>query len=321
MWRLIEQVTAAEPHAEILTFFVAHAIAPLSDDDPDRVEPLLVALDGRADGLNEAMRSNLGSMIAQLGTEMAVDDGRPAAMALIEGWAASHPIKSGRLGDVLLRLRGRFFYGYLPAEDPRHGAGARARHLGQTAGRAAAAQMAAAKAALPALEESDPDRAQAVDAYIGADRTMDQLVSQLFFGSGAHKDSGPTEISLNRADQKRAFFDDWSSVLLEIESAATPHTIKYLLELYEHLLDADPPLFFERIAAFVLGPAAAEYYQHEQLAANDLVQFVRHMLADHRGLFDDPPQRDRLVAILDLFADAGWPEAMRLLWELPDLLR
>lgn len=321
MWRLIDEVVANETHSGVLAFLVVHPLSALSELDPERIEALLAILDARGDALPDSGSGSLTEMIAQLATEMAVDDARGPALAMIEGWTTVHPIKADRLSDVLQRLRGRFFYRYLPADDARVLAGDRALHVGQTAARAAAAQLAAAKARLWEIELDDPDRHTVIDAYIGADRTLDQLVTQLYFGSGAYKESAPTDITLNLTEQKMAFFADWSATLLDVEAVATPHTIKYLLEIYEHLLDADPPSFFARIAVFLTGPAAAEFYESEQLAAGDLVTFVRHMLADHRALFDDPEQRDHLVAMLDLFADAGWPEAMRLLWELPDLLR
>jgi hypothetical protein len=32
-------------------------------------------------------------------------------------------------------------------------------------------------------------------------------------------------------------------------------------------------------------------------------------------------RRQKLVEVLELFSSAGWPDALRLLFELPDLLR
>ena len=321
MWQLVQRVATTEPHLGLLAVFVARTLSPLSEEHPDKIEPILAAVDAIADARSDKNCSNLSESIAHLATEMAVDDARPAAMALIEEWASRSPIKSDRLCDVIPMMRGRFFYSYLPESDERKAFGERARHIGHVAVRASAGQMAQAKSRLEAIPAGATGGEKFVEWYNGANQVLDQVVTQLYFGSGSNKDAGPTDISLDRADQKLAFFADWSDPLLATEAVATPHTIKYLLEIYEHLLDANPPLFFDRIATFLRGAAAAEYYQHEQLAAADLVKFVRHMLADHRSLFDDDAQRDRLIAILEVFADEGWPEAMRLLWELPDLLR
>jgi hypothetical protein len=54
---------------------------------------------------------------------------------------------------------------------------------------------------------------------------------------------------------------------------------------------------------------------------SSLVELVRRYLADYRPIFEDATRRRTLVDILELFSSAGWPEALKLLFELPDLLR
>jgi hypothetical protein len=43
-------------------------------------------------------------------------------------------------------------------------------------------------------------------------------------------------------------------------------------------------------------------------------------LADHRDIFSEPERREKLIACLDFFVEAGWPAARRLLYRLPELL-
>lgn len=327
MWRFIDQVANLESNDHVLAALVAHTLSQLSESDPEAVEKRLREIDARADALPLGDNPCVTNMIAQVATAMAVDDGRKPAMTMVVEWTERQPIAAERLEDAIQMLRGRFFHGYLPDTDPRVASGARAEHIGEMAAHAAARQLADAKIKLSEGTSEGPERDAIIAAYRGADATLDTLVMQLYFGSGAYREARgaaeapPPEVGLHRDDQKIAFLNRWSDVLKVVESVATPHTAKHLLELYEFLLPADPPRLFERIATFVTGPAKEEFYQHEQLAASDLVEFVRHMLADYRSLFDDSDQRDRLVLMLDLFAGAGWPEAMRLLWELPDLLR
>lgn len=327
MWRFIDQVATTDTNDHVLAALVAQPLSRLSKSDPEAVEKRLAIIDGRADALSLGDNPSVTNMIAQVATAMAVDDGRKPALALVEGWTKTSPIASTRLHDAIQMLRGRLFYGYLPDTDPRHASGARAEHIGEMAARAAAKQLAEAKTALSEGTKDGSGRDAVIAAYQRADSTLDNLVMQLYFGSGTYRESGgepgapQLEIGLNSPAQKIAFLNRWSDVLKAVEGVATPRTAKHLLEIYEFLLPADPPRLFERIANFVTGPAKEEFYQHEQLAASDLVEFVRHMLADYRALFDDTVQRDRLISMLDLFAEAGWPEAMRLLWEIPDLLR
>ena len=316
MWELVGRVADDEADLGVVTFFVAHTLGALSSRVPDRVTTCLQSI---AERVGDAVGdTHLGDVIGQLAAMLAVDEHQDGARALIDGWASSEPINTKPLHDTISTLREAFFYSYLPEADERQISGERARSIGQFIAREAARQLLDAKGTLQEIRDDGPERMCATAAYIAADSTLNHLVSQLFFGSGAHE---PASGILVSAEQKIAFLDDWSSTLDTVEQAATPATIQHLREVYEHLLDADPPRLFERVCNFVLGPASQEYYQHEQLAADDVVKFVRRMLADYRPLFDDPRRRDSLTALLDMFADAGWPEAMRLLWELPDLLR
>lgn len=56
------------------------------------------------------------------------------------------------------------------------------------------------------------------------------------------------------------------------------------------------------------------------LATNKFVAIVGIYLADHRGIFASAERREKLISCLDLFVDAGWPAARRLLYRLPELL-
>ena len=94
-----------------------------------------------------------------------------------------------------------------------------------------------------------------------------------------------------------------------------------MVELYEFLAEGSPEVVFDRIAALLLGPAASDGYQFESLAEAALVRIVQMYLADYRSVFSDIGRRGQLVKVLELFSKAGAPEALRLLYELPDLLR
>ena len=78
---------------------------------------------------------------------------------------------------------------------------------------------------------------------------------------------------------------------------------------------------FDIVHEVLLGPAAREGYHHESLANSVVVRMIRRYIADHRSIFDDPARRARLVAILAVFSDVGWPDALKLMYDLPDLLR
>ena len=73
--------------------------------------------------------------------------------------------------------------------------------------------------------------------------------------------------------------------------------------------------------ALLTGPAAREGYHHESLAAPVIVRMITRYIADHRSIFEDDTRRAALVEILRLFSDVGWSDALKLLYELPELLR
>ena len=86
-------------------------------------------------------------------------------------------------------------------------------------------------------------------------------------------------------------------------------------------IDAEPARCFELIAHGILTAGDKFGYQDESLGADRVVKVVGRTLADHRWIFDDAARRAQLVEILELFVDRGWPQARRLLYELPDLFR
>jgi hypothetical protein len=63
-------------------------------------------------------------------------------------------------------------------------------------------------------------------------------------------------------------------------------------------------------------------YHFESLASDLFVKIVRRYLADFRSaLTSDDDLRQRLMRALDIFVEAGWPEARRLVYDLPEMLR
>jgi hypothetical protein len=100
-----------------------------------------------------------------------------------------------------------------------------------------------------------------------------------------------------------------------------PATLHHLVELYEFLIPGDPVKVFEAIHSILIGRGVEEGYHYESLGNTAVVGIVQRYIADYRTIFDDDGRRTRLVAILRLFSEAGWPEALTLLHDLPDLLR
>jgi hypothetical protein len=98
------------------------------------------------------------------------------------------------------------------------------------------------------------------------------------------------------------------------------HTIYHLVELLDFLRPADPEAVFDLIAHALLKGGVRHGYQFESLATDRFVAIVGVFLADYRGIFANADRLEKLIACLDIFVDAGWPAAWRLLYRLPELL-
>jgi hypothetical protein len=117
------------------------------------------------------------------------------------------------------------------------------------------------------------------------------------------------------------FLVDYRATLALLATSHEPSTHHHLVELYEFLIPGDPAGVFDALHALLTGPAAREGYHHESLAAPVVVRMITRYIADHRSIFEVDTRRAALVEILRLFSDVGWSDALKLLYDLPDLLR
>jgi len=93
-----------------------------------------------------------------------------------------------------------------------------------------------------------------------------------------------------------------------------------LIEIAQSLLPADPRASIA-MAARVAKASREHSFQHDSMAVKEALAIVETALADHKAEMAVPPSRDHLLTLLDVFADAGWPEANRLVWQLEEVYR
>lgn len=106
-----------------------------------------------------------------------------------------------------------------------------------------------------------------------------------------------------------------------IGDVGTPHTIYYLLQLLERFIQIDPGAVFDLISGSLLVGGKRFGYQYEPMGAELLVRLVGLYLADNKEIFEDDVRRRSLVECLEVFMQAGWPSARRLLYRLPELVQ
>jgi hypothetical protein len=142
----------------------------------------------------------------------------------------------------------------------------------------------------------------------------------VYFSTGAfrHGDNKPAPLASQSA---AIFLHEAAPILRLIGQHGGPHTVYYLIQLLEELIEADPAGVFDLIAVAVLQGGRETGYQFEHMGADLLVKLVGRFLADHKEIFDDPSRRIALVDTLEVFVGAGWPSVRRLFYRLPELLQ
>jgi hypothetical protein len=328
MWEMVEHLAAVEQHPGILGFFISGPLSRLVGPEPDRCEALASSILARQPQkiptTDRQRRSTLEQAFGNLAGWLWVGNGRPAAKTWIDNWVAD--IMSGEpyLWPLISELRAPLFVKWSSVDglaDP-VAVQDRARAVLQAVVEAACTSLHDITTTLVASQLSASDRTTAEVTYRSAESLLDHACNQLYFGAGAFRRRNDEEpAGLASPEAMREFLSDYAVTLDRIGQAATARTLHHLIELYEYVVAAAPEIVFDRIVSLLIGPAAREGYQFESLGSDVLVRLVRRYLADHRGIFEDEARRLQLVRVLELFSSAGWPEALRLLYDLPDLLR
>lgn len=326
MWRMAAKVAAEETDTGVIGFFIGGPLLCLADVAPDRCEELVDGILARLQRWHEekSRPGDFHEAIARMAARLWIVSGKDIAQGWILDWVRTLGDSDAFLWPLVSWLRGALFARFQKdATDRDREIQNRAREVLRAVVDAAGDALAAAKPALMDGSTAEPQRMAAERQYKVGLRLMEHSCNQLYFGSGAFK-NGPTDRNdegLADEGKMREFLAEYEDILDRIALSGNATVAYHLVEVYEHLASASPELVFEKVAALVLGPAASDGYHYESLALDTVVRLVRRYLADYRAAFEDASRRARLVSVLELFSNAGWPEALKLLYELPDLLR
>lgn len=148
---------------------------------------------------------------------------------------------------------------------------------------------------------------------------IDEIVMRLFF---AHEGKEPT------AGELKEFYNKTKPLLKKIIKFASEeqsgiivaHTAHYFMELLNRVVTYDPEGVLH-LAAGVAKSSRRAGYNLDSMAVSETVKLVESLLADHRHIFRKEDALNNLVALLDIFAEAGWPEAITLIWRLDEVFR
>jgi hypothetical protein len=315
-WDRASQIVCTEENRAVLDAFIAQTLGTLvwhgaARQTADLVLPLLDRLPAD-DPRNGPIRTHLVQMTLQFWIRFNFPD----AAEQVDGWVAESVDNAKDVRDAILWLRNAYTAGLRGAEDPEP-----AEH------RAWAVALLAT-----AVEQAEEDLAGygdldgLTDAQTARARSALQIIDtacqQLYFCCGAFanandRDARPPITS----EGSQVFFAEIAPTLRRIGASGGAHTVYYLIQLLEHLIEANPAGVFDLIAFAVLNGGRRGGYEFESLGADLLVKLIGRYLADHKEIFDDPQRRTALVDTLETFVAAGWPAVRRLLYRLPELLQ
>ncbi|MDX0911871.1 hypothetical protein GOE02_21345 [Sinorhizobium medicae] len=312
-WQRLTKQLDGEPNQSVIDHVAKSVLGRVLHADAARTEPLVLGLLTRFEAEPERkarMRATLADLLAILW----VTYQSAPAYAVLADWIAVPAAHVSELSKILGTLRNAFIAGLVGEQDA---GGDAVRHRSQAL--AHAVVLAANDGLKSHFAVVEPDEGQMERARRHA-QLLDAVCRELYFASGAHDSRGDAEPVIDTPDLRR-FFVEIAPTLHAIGDYATPHTIYYLLQLLEHLLPVDPAASFDLITHTLRSGGQRTGYQFESLGADLLVRMVGIFLADYRDLFDDTARRNALIECLEIFMNAGWPAARRLLYRLPELIQ
>lgn len=275
--------------------------------DPGRSEELVA--DVLARHIDPEKRRSLEESLADLVAILSVTYHSVWAEGVLATWLASPYLHDGALGSILFTFRGALVHGFYPDQpeddEIRHRAQALVHKIVESASASLAGYDPAAD-----IPEDQVSKLRACAALV------DKAAMQLYFATG--KGSGGTGID---DDGCKKYLHEVMPTLRLIAEQAQPHTTYQLLQLVEILAPYDPVISFDLTALAIRRGGARGGYQFEPLGAELMVRLISSFLADSKEIFRSPDRRQALVDCLEIFMEAGWPSARKLLYRLPELLQ
>ena len=157
---------------------------------------------------------------------------------------------------------------------------------------------------------------------------IDDTVMRIYFAADINPNLRQRKENPLSDEDRMRFFNDTLPVLEKILSfgkqpetgmllAPTAH---HFMELLNGVLRYNPPLAL-RMAAEVVTCSKRFGYNLDSMAMGETVKLVESILADYRERVQEESSIKNLLELLDAFVEAGWPEALNLVWRLDEIYR
>ncbi|MCA8119033.1 hypothetical protein LGN07_09920 [Burkholderia cepacia] len=311
-WSKLEFRLQTETNRGVLSHVVSDLLVRLLHAEPQRCMTLIRGLLDRVQGdgpRGKDVLHHLAEQVAILWVSHSLDE----AHEVLERYAGSPETYSSELQHVLMSLRGAYILGLSPGDT------ADADDMRQRAFALTLKIVSAANDGLAQVfvQENNSEQESAARAFM---EVLDSACNQIYFSVEAVIDGKDESANLSH-EAVFQFAQEARCVLERIGDNASPHTVYYLLQLVEKLIDHAPEIAFDVTAHALLNGGARTGYQFDPLGVDLFVNIVGRFLADHKDVFQVSQRRAALIDCLERFLDAGWPSARRLLYRLPELIQ
>jgi hypothetical protein len=172
------------------------------------------------------------------------------------------------------------------------------------------------------LEAGDAERGGHIRELF---EVVDQVISRFYFESGIYQGrAGSTATQ----DEICTFFAAIQPLVRRVGEMAgglsglglPARTAHHFIELLRGSLSCDPAEVLHLTRLVVEGARGAGY-AFDPMAAREVTAIIETTLADHREIARTGEPLQDLMRVLDVFVEAGWPEAQQLVWRLEELFR
>jgi hypothetical protein len=157
------------------------------------------------------------------------------------------------------------------------------------------------------------------------DTVATRLDLNLRFDSGVQQE-GRASVEMGSQPVIRAYFNlVWPVIERVLEfgeetGVLMAPTAHHLLELFNVVLKVDPATVLVA-ADRAVQAGRGDNYNLDSLAIREVVSLLETVLADHRNVLLGGPSMEAALSLLDTFAEAGWTEALELIWRLDEAFR
>lgn len=310
-WQLLKDFLVHEPNLAVIEYLVSAVVSKLIHADQQQsLELLHVLLQREAVGSDRERR--LSKAIAGNVTVLWVTYQSEGAKLILDRWLVAPWRYAEEARTAIATLRDALVFGSNDSPDK----SVDLRHRSQVV----LSDIVNALNTRFAKHMDGPDVGEAGAAEARECASLiDAAGMEMFFATGSKANQRGDDAALCRAGLE-VFLQENADLLTRIGEYATPHTTYYLLQIVERLVDVNAGAAFD-LAANTLQASRRSDYQNEYLGMELLVRLVGVFLADHKEIFECPTRRAALVDCLEIFLEAGWPAARRLLYRLPELIQ